>query len=138
MIRASHEIYATRFLPGYQVIYIDDGDGDRITTEQKQILAEAGVTLTINDSMPDVLLWNRHSDYLWVIEAVTSDGEVDIHKMNSMNSFAQRNGKKGVGFTTTYPTWKKAAERQSVFKNLAGNAYFWISEDPSRVFKIFQ
>ncbi|EKN5122625.1 TPA: hypothetical protein ROS75_003834 [Yersinia enterocolitica] len=138
LIRASYEIYATRFLPGYQVIYIDDGDGDRITTEQKQILLDAGVALTINDSMPDVLLWNRHDDYLWVIEAVTSDGEVDIHKMNSMNSFAQRNGKKGVGFTTTYPTWKKVAERQSAFKNLAGNAYFWISEDPSRVFQIFQ
>ena len=38
LIKASHEIYATRFLPNYQVIYIDDGDGDRITDAQKEKL----------------------------------------------------------------------------------------------------
>ncbi|MFV8984671.1 BsuBI/PstI family type II restriction endonuclease [Serratia fonticola] len=138
LIRASYEVYATRFLPGYQVIYIDDGDGDRISQKQKSVLADAGVTITIHDSMPDVLLWNCHNNYLWVIEAVTSDGEVDIHKMRSMEAFALRNGKAGVGFTTTYPTWKKAAERQTALKNLADNSYMWILEDPSRNIKIHQ
>ncbi|CAI0803006.1 BsuBI/PstI family type II restriction endonuclease [Serratia fonticola] len=138
LIRASYEVYATRFLPGYQVIYIDDGDGDRISQEQKDVLADAEVTITIHDSMPDVLLWNRQNNYLWVIEAVTSDGEVDIHKMRSMEEFALRNGKDGIGFTTTYPTWKKAAERQAALKNLAGNSYLWILEDPSRNIQIHQ
>ncbi|EPD9022671.1 BsuBI/PstI family type II restriction endonuclease [Escherichia coli] len=138
LIRASYEVYATRFLPDYQVIYIDDGDGDRITLEQQSVLADAGVTITIHDSMPDVLLWNRQNNNLWVIEAVTSDGEVDIHKMESMKAFALRNGKAGIGFTTTYPTWKKAAERQSALKNLAGGSYMWILEDPSRNIQIHQ
>ena len=82
--------------------------------------------------MPDVLLLNRETNHLWVIEAVTSDGEVDIHKKQSLESFARRNGKSGVGFTTTYLTWKKAASRQSALKNLANGTYLWIREDPSR------
>ncbi|GKX51546.1 BsuBI/PstI family type II restriction endonuclease [Budvicia aquatica] len=138
LIRASYEVYATRFLPNYQVIYVDDGDGDRITPEQRNVLAEAGVTITIDDPMPDVLLWNRQDNCLWVIEAVTSDGEVDIHKMQSMRAFALRNRKTNIGFTTTYPTWKKAAERQSTLKNLADSSYMWIQEDPSRNIEIHQ
>lgn len=138
LIRASYEVYATRFLPGYEVIYIDDGDGDRITLEQQSVLADVGVTITIHDSMPDILLLNHQNNYLWVIEAVTSDGEVDIHKMESMRAFASKNGKAGVGFTTTYPTWKKVAERQSKLKNLANGSYLWILEDPSRNIQINQ
>ena len=132
LIRLSHEVYAPRFLEGYDVVYVDDGDGDRITDEERATLTAAGLELTIEDSMPDVLLLNRATNHLWVIEAVTSDGEVDIHKKQSLEAFAERNGKSGVGFTTTYLTWKKAAARQSALKNLANGTYLWIREDPSR------
>ena len=132
LIKACHEVYATRFLPGYQVVYIDDGDGDRISEAQQEKLAWAGLILTLADAMPDVLLWNPNTDQLWVIEAVTSDGEVDLHKKNSLIAFAERNHKASVGFTTAYPTWKKAAERQGKLKNLADDTWLWIQEDPSR------
>ncbi len=138
LISASHEIYAPRFLPGYQVVYIDDGDGDRITNAQKEKLIEAGLNLTLADAMPDVLLWNPATDCLWVIEAVTSDGEVDLHKKASLTAFAEKHGKAGIGFTTTYPTWRKAAERQSRLKNLADGTWLWIQEDPSRNIHILQ
>ncbi|TOA79651.1 hypothetical protein CGK20_22165 [Vibrio parahaemolyticus] len=134
LIRLSHEVYAPRFLKGYDVVYVDDGDGDRITDDERAMLTAAGLELTIDDSMPDVLLLNRATNHLWVIEAVTSDGdgEVDIHKKQSLEVFAERNSKSGVGFTTTYLTWKKAAARQSALKNLADDTFLWIHEDPSR------
>ena len=138
LIRLSHEVYASRFLKDYDVIYVDDGDGDRITKTESKVLQEAGLELTIENSMPDVLLLNRKTNHLWVIEAVTSDGEVDIHKKQSLEAFAERNGKSGVGFTTTYLTWKKAAARQSASKNLADDTYLWIHEDPSRNMHIKQ
>ncbi|WNJ95422.1 BsuBI/PstI family type II restriction endonuclease [Vibrio ruber] len=132
LIRLSYEVYAPRFLTGYNVVYVDDGDGDRITDEERAALTSAGLELTIEDSMPDVLLMNPETNHLWVIEAVTSDGEVDIHKKKSLEKYAERNGKSGVGFTTTYLTWKKAAARQTAMKNLANGTYLWIHEDPSR------
>ncbi|WP_440885873.1 BsuBI/PstI family type II restriction endonuclease [Vibrio campbellii] len=138
LIRASHQVYAPRFLDGYDVVYIDDGDGDRITEEQRALLESAGLDIRLDDAMPDVLLWNPTTDMLWVIEAVTSDGEVDNHKKASLTEFAVRNEKSGVGFTTTYPTWKKAAERQSQLKNLADDTYMWIQEDASRNIHIKQ
>lgn len=132
LIEASHNVYAKRFLVGYQVVYIDDGDGDRISQEQLETLEKAGLAITLEDSMPDVLLWKPEDDSLWVIEAVTSDGEVDLHKMESLKAFAVRNKKSSIGFTTTYPTWKKVYERQSKNKNLAVGSYLWIREDASK------
>lgn len=132
LIKGSASVYAERFLPGYEVIYIDDGDGDRITEEQRQKLFEAGLTFELNDAMPDVLLWNKKTDCLWVIEAVTSDGEVDNHKKAQMTEYCARHNKKSIGFTTTYPNWKKFSERQSVLKNIADGTYVWINDDASK------
>ena len=92
----------------------------------------AGVELTLADAMPDALLWNPDTDQLWVIEAVTSDGEVDIHKVNQMKSLADRCKKSGIGFTTTYRTWKEAAARQGKHTNIAVETYIWIQESAKK------
>jgi len=136
LIATSVEHYAARFLPGFQVLYIDDADGDRISQKEKDAMAEAGVELTLEDAMPDALLWNPESDWLWVIEAVTSDGEVDLHKVNQMQKLADRSKKAGVGFTTTYLTWKDAAARQGKNQNVAPGTYIWIAGDPAKVLKV--
>ena len=136
LIRKSIAYYVPNFLNGYKVVYIDDGDGDRITAEQNQTLKTAGITIKLGDAMPDILLWDKNTDLIWVIEAVTSDGEVDEHKAAQVMSLATRCGKKGVGFTTVYPNWKVAAARQSKHKNLRPDSFMWIAEDPSRQFHV--
>ena len=136
LIKASVENYAPRFLPGYQLLYVDDADGDRISDAERAKMAEAGVALTLEDAMPDALLWNPETDHLWVIEAVTSDGEVDAHKVAQMNRLAERCGKAGVGFTTTYRTWKEAAARQGKHQNIAYDTFIWIQGDPAKQFKV--
>ena len=132
LIRSTIDLYVPRFLPGYLVIYVDDGDGDRITDEDKTNLSRAGIELRLGDAMPDVLLWNPSLNTLWVIEAVTSDGEVDEHKAAQLRSFAIRSGKTLAGATTAYRTWREAASRQNTHKNLAIGSHVWIEADPSR------
>lgn len=132
LIQASISLYAAKFLPGYEVIYVDDGDGDRITAEDRAKLRTAGVEFQLGDAMPDVLLWNSATDRLWVIEAVTSDGEVDLHKVDQLMRLTKRCGKVGIGFTTTYQTWKAAAARQGALQNIAVNTHIWIQADPAK------
>lgn len=136
LIKASVENYAPRFLSGYQLLYVDDADGDRISNAERAKMAEAGVALTLEDAMPDALFWNPETDHLWVIEAVTSDGEVDAHKVAQMKRLAERCGKAGVGFTTTYRTWKEAAARQGKHQNIAYDTFIWIQGDPAKQFKV--
>lgn len=134
LIEQCRDFYAAEFLPGYDVIYVDDGDGDRITKAQQTALDIAGITLLLGDSMPDVLLWDRAADSLWVIEAVTSDGEVDLHKLRQLTELANRCDKRAIGFTTAYLTWKAAAGRQAQHKNLPPGTYLWIMEDATKHF----
>jgi hypothetical protein len=132
LIRASVEHYASKFLQGFKVLYVDDSDGERVSAEEEQAMKEAGVAIVLGDAWPDVLLWNPKSDWLWVIEAVTSDGEVDITKVTKMTEFAKRHGKAGIGFTTAYLTWKDAAARQGTHRNIAVGSYIWIQADPAK------
>ena len=132
LIRLACEVYAREFLPDYEIVFIDDGDGDRVRNEYSAALKRARLSITLGDAMPDVLLWSPTQNSLWVIEAVTSDGEVDEMKRNMMEAFAIRNGKRRVNFTTAYLTWKETAARQGAHRNLAVNSYVWIAEDPGR------
>jgi len=136
LINQSIHVYARNFLPKFSVLYVDDSDGQRISREATERLSKAGVSIGIEDAFPDVLLWNEESDELWCIEAVTSDGEVDSHKVEQLRKMASRCGKKGVGFTTTYRTWKTAASRQEANRNLAIGSYVWIASDPSRQLEV--
>jgi len=136
LISLSISIYAKRFLPKFSVLYVDDSDGKRISNEATERLTNAGVSIGLEDAFPDVLLWNAESDELWCIEAVTSDGEVDSHKAEQLRRMASRCGKKRVGFTTTFRTWKAAASRQEANRNLAIGSFVWIASDPSRQFEV--
>jgi len=132
LIQASINHYVPAFLPEYEVLYVDDGDGDRVTQEQRDRLSSVGLSIELGDAMPDVLLFNEKLKALWVIEAVTSDGEVDSHKVTQMKNFAKRHGIMNIGFTTTYPTWKKLAERQTKTKaNVAIDTFIWVLESGS-------
>lgn len=132
LISAAIETYVPKFLPEFEILYVDAEDGDRVTRLDKRSLEKAGLSLGLGDSMPDVLLWNKRTDALWVIEAVTSDGEVDQHKLASLTAFSRRHGKASIGFTTAYATWKNAAARQSRWKNIAPHTRIWIQEDGSK------
>jgi len=134
LIQAIITHYVPTFLSGFEVVYVDDSDGDRVSAEQRRRLESAGLDLLISDSMPDVLLWNRSTDSLWVVEAVCSDGEVDNHKLRALTEFSRRCGKSGIEFTTAYRTWKEAGARQGTHRNLAVGSYLWVLEDGSRQF----
>lgn len=137
LIAAARSTYAARFLPNYAVLYCDDGDGDRIPEAARRKLTDAGLDLRLEDAMPDILLWNREESAFWVIEAVTSDGEVDLHKVEQIHRFVHRTRPaSSIGFTTAFRTWREAAGRQGRLKNLAPGTYLWILEDASKQFYV--
>lgn len=136
LIGACLHVYAKQFLPTYSVLFTDSADGDRVSAAEQVALKRAGVALGIDDPMPDLILWDEKSDQFWIIEAVTSDGEVDLHKQSAVQRWASRYAKYLAGCTTAYSTWKAAASRQGRYKNLAPNSYLWIREDPGRQFRV--
>ena len=138
LILACQEIYVPNFLDDYTILFVDVEDGQRITDEESNALHNAGIEITLADAMPDILLVNQEHNSIWVIEAVTSDGEVDDHKVTQILRLAKRSGISFVGFTTAYESWKDVARRQGQYKNIASNTYLWILEDPSKHFHVVE
>lgn len=136
LIDASIKIYAKNYLPDYILIYKDDSDGDRISEEEKALMKKYKIQLALGDSFPDVILYNPKLDALWFIEAVTSDGEVDEHKLAGLKTICSKSSKLFAGSTTTYKTWKACGQRQQSVKNLAHTSMVWILEDPEKQFKV--
>jgi hypothetical protein len=129
-------LYVPSFLPGYVVLFTDVGDGERVSEAARAVLSRAGLTLGLSDPMPDVVLWEPETSSVWIVEAVTSDGEVDEQKFHAVESWLARHGKSLRGATTAYPSWRVAGGRQARHKNLAPNSHMWIVEDPSRQFHV--
>lgn len=137
LIQDSITVYAQTFLPGYIPLFTDSADGDRVTAEERAALDQYGIVFgTIDDVWPDAILYNPDEEKLWFIEAVTSDGEADIHKLEGLRAICRNSGKYYGGTTTTYETWKCFASRQQSENNLAPNTYVWIRECPNKYFKV--
>lgn len=135
LIEDSINIYAQYFLKDYIPIFKDSDDGDRITLEEQNNLDKYGINFgNLDDVWPDVILYNKKKNSLWFIEAVTSDGEIDLHKMEGLQKICANSKKVFGGATTTYLTWDKLAKRQKSQKNLCINSYIWIKEDPEKQF----
>jgi BsuBI/PstI restriction endonuclease domain len=113
----------------YHCIYIDDTDGDRVSSEEAAELEARGLSFGGNWRYPDALLVDDNAHEVWIVDAVTSDGEVDENRAEDfIDAFAQR-GWNVAGFTTAYRTWADLVRRQSGWRNLAHGTNLWIAED---------
>jgi hypothetical protein len=116
----------------YRCIYVDDTDGDRVSLEEAAELEDRGLSFGESWRYPDALLVDDDASEVWIIDAVTSDGEVDENRAEDfVDAFAER-GWTVAGFTTAYRTWADLARRQSGWRNLAYGTNVWIAEDGGR------
>ncbi|MFP7277742.1 BsuBI/PstI family type II restriction endonuclease [Exiguobacterium indicum] len=136
LIDASISIFVPKYLPGLEVIYVDNADGDRIGEEYKEKMVEANLELGLEDRFPDVILRHPETDYYWFIDAVEHDGEFDITRVEDIKKSFKRKGKRVLGFTTVYRDWKTAYSRQSTYGNLAPTTTMWIMEDAGKVYQV--
>jgi adenine-specific DNA-methyltransferase len=69
------EDFAPRFAPGSVVLYLGD-------TAEKRLLVHTNILKTLNipemnhDKLPDVVLWDKERNWLFLVEAVTTHGPV--------------------------------------------------------------
>lgn len=136
MERAKDAHIAWPALDGFKVIYIDDGDGDRIKEQWEVALAKSGLVLNLETRYPDVILVNWETRALWIIESVTSDGEADPIRVDEMSAWAAAAGWMLIGATTAYEDFKALARRQDKVPNLASGTHVWIARSAGQILEV--
>jgi hypothetical protein len=136
LIRTCVESLRAERLADFEIVYIDDADGDRVSAARFPRLAELGLELGLEDRYPDAILARENDRSLWLVDAVVSDGEVDPVREREITAWARRRGWAVAGFTTAYSSYASFARRQARMKNLAPGTSVWIGEDAGRLFRI--
>lgn len=92
-------------------------------------LCELGFEITLNDKMPDVVLYREDKDWLYFIESVTSVGPMDDKRIIELQELT-KNVKSGKIFVTAFldfKTFKKFSE------SLAWDTEVWIADVPGHM-----
>jgi hypothetical protein len=121
-------------LPNFSRVFVDVTDGARITEEDRELLSSHGLTLTLADTIPDAILANSETRCLVAIEAVTSDGEFDQHRLRKFQQWAEKHAYRTTVAVTAYPDHATFAKRQAKNQNIADGSHVWVADHPDAIF----
>lgn len=128
LVSIAQALYCPQFLTDYEVVFVDDTDGARVSDEWQERVAELDLPLNLATRWPDIILNMPGTPNCWIIDCVETDGEIDPVRRREMERDFSDRGLTVDGFTTVYRTARRFAERQRQVDNIAPRTYVWIAE----------
>lgn len=122
-------------LPRYEVVFSDLTDGQRISDSEEATLEKQGLSLKLKDTKPDSILFDPESRHIIAVEAVISDGEFDVHRLEGIERWAERNECEITAAVTCYEDFVTFSNRQSKHDNVAHNTYVWVRSCPDALWR---
>lgn len=122
------EEFAPRFSPGAKVLYIGDTAKKNLYVDSKT-LEEIGIPITEHSKLPDIVIYDKDKEWLFLIEVVTSHGPVSPKRVLEMEEFLV-NCKIGKVYVTAFPD--KAEFRKHV-ADIAWETEVWIADNPDHM-----
>jgi adenine-specific DNA-methyltransferase len=122
------QVFAPRFVPGSVVLYLGD-------TAEKRLLVAADILNRLripemnHDKLPDVVLWDKTRNWLFLIEAVTTHGPVSPKRHAELEAML-KNCPAGRVYITAFmdfPGFKKYASE------IVWESEVWIAEFPDHM-----
>lgn len=120
--------FVPRFVVDYEVLYIGD-TGNKTIVYNEEVFKELGLILHERGKLPDVVVYRRSKDWLYLIESVTTVGPVDDKRYWELVELF-KGTKSGLVFVTVFPDRK----RFSKFVNtISWETEVWIRDDPDHL-----
>ena len=128
LLRAIVDHFIPRFAPGGLLIYVGD-TGDKWGYFDIDLLAELGIEVDSHGKMPDVIIYYKEKNWLFLVEAVTSHGPVDGKRHDELtNLFAA--SKAGLVYVTAFPN---RATMGRYLIQIAWETEVWVADAPSHL-----
>jgi len=117
-----------RFAPGAIVLYVGDTARKHIVYVERE-LKKIGVPITEHDKLPDVVLYMRKKNWLYLIEAVTSHGPVSPKRHQELEKMLKRCKADRVYITAflAIPEFRRYAA------DIAWETEVWIADNPDHM-----
>ena len=120
--------FAARFANGSEVLYLGDTANKDLYID-KDILKEIGIPITEHSKLPDVVLFDRKKNWLYLIEAVTSHGPVSPKRVVELEELL-KDCNAGKVYVTAFPDF---AEFKKHSTNIAWDTEVWLVDFPEHM-----
>lgn len=121
------EKFAPRFAGGSELLYVGD-TAEKDLIFKKSALATIGFPMTMHDVIPDIVLFDKKRNWLFLIEAVSSVGPMSIDRVSKIkNAYT---GNAGLVFITAFQDWSKY---KHFISDIAWETEIWIADFPDHM-----
>lgn len=120
--------FAARFTKGSEVLYLGDTANKDLYVE-KSVLKELGIPITAHSKLPDVVLYDRKNNWLYLIEAVASHGPVSPKRVIELEEML-KDCKAGKVYVSAFPDFKEFKKHSA---NIAWETEVWIVDFPEHM-----
>lgn len=128
LIKQMIDDFCGYFVPGAEVLYIGDAD-EKLMHFDVQTLGSLGVSIDTHGQMPDLVVYQRDKNWLFLMEAASSHGPVDSKRHGELQAlFAGSTA--GLVYVSCFP------DRPTMRKFLAELAWeteAWCASDPTHM-----
>lgn len=122
------EQFLPEFASGSELLYLGDTEQKDLFSDNKT-MKEIGIPIDQHSKLPDVVLYHRDKNWLYLIEAVTSHGPVSPKRMVELEKMLV-NCTAGKIYVTAFPDF---TEFKKWSKKIAWETEIWIAEMPSHM-----
>lgn len=128
LIKAIVDEFASRFVPGGQLVYVGD-TGEKWGFFDEKALARLGTSVDSHGKMPDVVVYYPDKNWLVLVESVTSHGPMDAKRHVELKKMFS-SCTAGLVFVTAFPTKSVMTKYLSA---IAWETEVWVAENPSHM-----
>ncbi|PST48187.1 restriction endonuclease [Bifidobacterium callitrichos] len=128
LIKAMIEEMLPRFAPGCKIAYIDDTDHKHGVVDG-ELMDELGVTLKAREKAPDVIAWDAQRGWLFLMEAASTHGPVDVTRKAELRELFDEQWDKAV-LVSCFPSRKIM---QKYLALLAWETEAWCADTPEHM-----
>jgi len=122
------EKFGPRYAANALVLYLGDAANKFVIYEREQ-LEQLGVPITVHDKLPDIILYRKEKNWLYLIEAVTSQGPVSHKRLYELEKLLEKCTAKRV-YISAFLSYGEYRRHQ---RQIAWETEIWIAEIPEHM-----
>lgn len=122
------EQFRPEFAKDSELIYLGDTEKKDLYLDDKT-MRSIGIPIDQHSKLPDVVLYDRKNNWLYLIEAVTSHGPVSPKRFEELEKLLEKCSA-GKIYVTAFPTFKEFVKWSA---KIAWETEIWICEMPSHM-----
>lgn len=121
------EKFAPTFAGGAELLYVGDTDKKDLILRESD-LQNLGFPMSMHYLIPDIVLYQKQKDWIFLIEAVSSTGPISIDRVKAIKKHYK--GTSGLVFVTAFQDWDTY---KKFIGDIAWETEIWIADFPDHM-----